>query len=75
MLEKAKTSSKIRKGIQPQIVTLNLSEPKNRHIALKPDAELATQMTVTASVIAVTGKRSFFCLSSNSLTTHVGEAR
>ena len=55
MLEKAKTSSRVRKGIQPQTVTLNLSEPKNRHVARKPGAELATQMTVTASVRAVTG--------------------
>ena len=43
------------KGIQAQTVTLNLSEPKNRHVAQKPGAESATRMTVTASVWATAG--------------------
>ena len=55
MLEKAETSSRVTKGIQPKTVSLNLSEPKNRHVARKPGGELATQMTVTASVKVVTG--------------------
>ena len=55
MLEKAETSSRVKKGIQPQTVTLNLSEPKNRHVAQKPGAESATWMTATASVWAVAG--------------------
>ena len=55
MLEKAETSSGVRKGIQRQTVSSNLSEPKNRDIARKTGNEVATQMTVTASVRATTG--------------------
>ena len=55
MLEKAETSSRVKKGIQPQTVTLNLSDPKNRHVARKPGADSATRMTVTASVWAIAG--------------------
>ena len=55
MLEKAETSSRVRKSIQAQTVTLNLSEPKNRHVAQKLGAESATWMTVTASVWTVAG--------------------
>ena len=55
MLQKAEVSSSARKGIQTQTVSLNLSEPKNRHIAQKPGVEVATQIMVTASVRAATG--------------------
>ena len=58
MLQKAEVSSRIRKGIQRQTVSLNLSEPKNRHIAQKTGVEVATQMTVTASVRVTTGSSS-----------------
>ena len=52
MLQKAEVSSRVRKGIQRQTVSSNLSEPKNRHIARKPGDEVATQMTMTASARA-----------------------
>ena len=59
MLQKAEVSSRVRKGIQGQTVSSNLSEPKNRHIARNSGDEVPTQMTVTASVRAITGSSSW----------------
>ena len=59
MLQKAEVSSRVRKGIQQKTVSSNLSEPKNRHIARNSGDEVPTQMTVTASVRAVTGSSSW----------------
>ena len=57
MLEKAEISSRVRKGIQPQTVTLNLSEPKkNRHAARKLGAELLELVTEMRKAASRCGK-------------------
>ena len=49
MLQKAEVSSRVRKGIQRQTVSSNLSEPKNRHIARKPGAYASVRATTGSS--------------------------